>query len=68
MSNESRRRRSPLGRVLAIGMALVGAVWVLQGLGVLTAGGSFMIGDPKWTVIGAVFMIGGVGLGIRGAR
>lgn len=59
------RRRSPLRLVLAIGMILAGAVWILQGLGILTAGGSFMIGDPTWVVIGAVFVVLGVGLALR---
>ena len=59
------RRRSPLRLVLAIGMILAGAAWILQGLGILTAGGSFMIGDPTWTVIGAVFVVLGVSLALR---
>lgn len=37
--------------VLAAIAALVGAVWALQGLGA-PIGGSFMIGDPFWTVAG----------------
>jgi hypothetical protein len=53
-------RRSPLRLVLAAGIVLMGAVWILQGLGILTAGRSFMIGDPTWVVIGAAF----VGLGL----
>ncbi len=51
---------SPLRRVLGIAVALAGGVFVLQGLGILTAGRSFMIGDPTWAVIGAVMIAGGL--------
>ena len=61
-------RRSPLRLVLAIGMILAGTIWILQGLGILTAGGSFMIGDPTWTVIGAVFVVLGVVFAVRVRR
>ena len=42
--------------VLAV---LLGGVWVLQGLNVLP--GSFMTGDIKWAVYGA--LLAGLGLG-----
>ncbi len=61
-------RRSPLRLVLATGMILAGAVWILQGLGILTAGESFMIGDPTWVVIGAVSAVLGLGLALRMRR
>lgn len=38
--------------------ALVGAVFTLQGLGVL--GGSFMSGSPTWAVIGMAMVVGGL--------
>ncbi|WP_328447517.1 MULTISPECIES: hypothetical protein [unclassified Amycolatopsis] len=44
---------------LAVGivLVLVGAVWVLQGLGVIT--GSFMTGQKLWFLIGLVaFLVG----------
>jgi hypothetical protein len=41
-------------------LALAGAIWFLQGVGVI--GGSFMTGSPTWAVIGAVLVVGGVGL------
>ena len=47
--------------LLAVGglMALVGAVWLLQGIGVLP--GSFMTGQVFWAVTGAISLaIGGV--------
>ena len=49
-------------------MALAGAVWTLQGLGILTAGDSFMIGDPAWVVIGAVFVATGGAIAVRAWR
>ena len=61
-------RRSRLGTVVAVAVALTGAVWLLQGLGVLTAGDSFMTGDPTWAVVGVVFIVGGVLLGARTRR
>jgi hypothetical protein len=36
---------------------LAGVVWIGQGLGIFTAGRSFMIGDPAWVVVGAVFVV-----------
>jgi hypothetical protein len=43
--------------VLAAIAALVGFVWVLQGLGVPIGRGSFMIGDSFWTWAGAALVI-----------
>ncbi len=62
------RRRSSLTVYVAAALVLAGAVWMLQGLGILTAGGSFMIGDRTWVVIGAATVMLGVGLGWRAAR
>nr|WP_199817305.1 MULTISPECIES: hypothetical protein [Amycolatopsis] len=39
-------------------LVLVGAVWVLQGVGVLT--GSFMTGQKLWFLIGLVAFLVGV--------
>jgi hypothetical protein len=47
--------------ILAIILVAMGLVWVGQGTGLLK-GTSFMVGDPTWTVIGAV--VGVVGLAI----
>ncbi|MFD8498344.1 hypothetical protein [Amycolatopsis sp. NPDC059657] len=46
--------------LLALGvlLALIGAVWVLQGVGVI--GGSFMTGSKLWFLIGLVALLGGV--------
>ena len=40
-------------------MALVGGVWLLQGVGILP--GSFMTGQTFWAVMGVIFLaVGGV--------
>ena len=46
-------------------LALIGAVWILQGVGLLK--GSFMTGEAVWAVIGVVCLAIGVVL-IRGGR
>ncbi len=38
-------------------MLLVGAVWVLQGVGILL--GSFMTGQPFWATVGLILIICG---------
>jgi hypothetical protein len=49
----------------AIGL-LVGAIWILQGAGVLA--GSFMTGQRMWLVIGSVVAVLGLALTYRGLR
>ena len=49
----------------AIGI-LVGAVWILQGAGVLP--GSFMTGQRMWLIIGIVVAIVGLALAYNGIR
>ncbi|HVH65675.1 MAG TPA: hypothetical protein VM674_06520 [Candidatus Acidoferrum sp.] len=53
---------------LAIGAVaiLVGAIWILQGAGVLA--GSFMTGQRLWLMIGIVVALVGIGLAIGGLR
>jgi hypothetical protein len=46
---------------------LMGGVWFLQGLSMFP-GQSFMNGDIKWTVIGGIFALAGVGLIFAGVR
>jgi hypothetical protein len=43
--------------VIATVAALVGLVWIAQGLGVPIGRGSFMIGDPFWSWAGAALVI-----------
>jgi hypothetical protein len=51
--------------VLAVGLLVVGGVWILQGLDVL--GGYGMSGHLEWTVIGAILVALAIGL-LVGAR
>ncbi len=60
------RRRSSLRLALAAAMVVAGLVWIGQGLGILTVGRSFMIGDPMWALIGASFVVLGIVVGWRG--
>ncbi len=54
------------GRVTAgILAALVGLVWIGQGLGILR-GSSFMVDDPRWAFIGVAFVVAGIGLAAWG--
>ena len=50
-----------LRRMTGILAALVGLVWIGQGLGMLR-GSSFMVDDPRWAVIGVVLVVAGVAL------
>ena len=45
-------------RTVAVVLLVVGAVWVLQGVGLL--GGSFMTGEALWAVIGVACLGAGV--------
>jgi LPXTG-motif cell wall-anchored protein len=45
---------------------LLGCVWFLQGINVLP--GSFMTGQTKWAVYGALLLVAGVGLLIAAKR
>ena len=53
-------------RIFGVLLALVGCVWVLQGLGMLP--GSFMTGQTKWAINGAIAMAIGVGLVLAARR
>jgi hypothetical protein len=56
----------PTRLVLAAVLALVGAIWLGQGLGLI--GGSLMTGDPVWALIGSVLVGLAIGLVIRERR
>jgi hypothetical protein len=47
--------------LLGVLMICLGVVWILQGLDIAFQGGSFMAGDPKWAVYGAILALVGVG-------
>jgi hypothetical protein len=51
---------------LGVVLALVGALWTLQGIGVV--GGSFMTGSKVWLVIGLVALVAGIWLLVRSLR
>jgi len=50
------------GIVVGSTLALVGAVWVLQGLNSQFAPQSFMTGSRTWLVIGVLTFAGGIAL------
>ncbi len=52
--------------VLGLIGILVGAVWILQGAGLLP--GSFMTGQTMWLIIGIVVAIIGLALAYNGIR
>jgi hypothetical protein len=46
-----------VGTIAGVLCALIGCVWVLQGIGILP--GSFMTGQTKWAINGAIaFVVG----------
>jgi hypothetical protein len=54
-------------RIVGVLLFLTGAVWFLQGIGV-HIGKSFMIGETKWVIIGAVVALIGLIAMIRPPR
>jgi len=54
------------GKVLGVLMVLGGGVWILQGINLLP--GSFMTGDPRWAVRGAVLFVLGIVLFVIASR
>ena len=55
-----------LSLVLGLLAMIAGAVWILQGSGVLP--GSFMTGQLMWLVIGIIVAIVGLALAYNGIR
>jgi hypothetical protein len=47
-----------VGTIAGALLALIGCVWVLQGIGVLP--GSFMTGQTKWAINGAIALVVGL--------
>jgi hypothetical protein len=47
-------------------MCIVGAIWILQGVGVLE--GSFMTGQSQYTALGSIVLAVGLGLVAWAAR
>jgi hypothetical protein len=52
--------------VVAVLGCLIGAVWFLQGIGVLP--GSFMTGQREWSIYGGLLILVSVGLLTRSRR
>ncbi len=46
--------------LLGLGMMAIGGIWMLQGLNLAFKQG-FMVGDPHWTVYGAILALFGIG-------
>ena len=46
------------GNVAPVLAIVIGAVWILQGAGIL--GGSFMTGQAEWLYIGIVTVVAGI--------
>jgi hypothetical protein len=51
-----------VGIFVGVGLALMGAVWVLQGLNSQVVPQSFMTGSRTWIVIGVSALVGGLAL------
>jgi len=47
-------------KIFAILLMLAGGIWFLQGVNILP--GSYMTGNPQWTINGAITVLIGVGL------
>ncbi|MGH7876234.1 MAG: hypothetical protein ACRENM_01015 [Candidatus Dormibacteraceae bacterium] len=48
-------------RLFAVLLVLVGLIWIGQGVGVIK--GSFMTGQSRWAVIGAIAVLLGLAVG-----
>jgi hypothetical protein len=51
---------------VGVGLIVVGVVWIFQGVGLL--GGSFMTGQAFWVWMGALALVIGVLILLRGLR
>ena len=52
--------------VIGVLCLLAGCVWILQGINILP--GSFMTGQTKWAIYGAILVVAGIGLLISAKR
>jgi hypothetical protein len=68
LSSFERKGSNVRAAILIVGVALVitGVVWIFQGIGVLE--GSFMTGSSFWAWIGALAVMVGLPLIVRGWR
>jgi hypothetical protein len=51
---------------LGILLLLLGALWLLQGIGIIP--GSFMTGQTQWAIYGAIAAVTGIGLLVLARR
>ena len=54
--------------VVGVLLVLMGSIWFLQGINVLTAGNSPMIGDIRWAYYGGGAVAIGIALMVAGRR
>jgi uncharacterized membrane protein HdeD (DUF308 family) len=52
--------------VLGVLCLLIGGTWILQGINILP--GSFMTGQTKWAIYGAIVLLAGIALLVRANR
>jgi uncharacterized membrane protein HdeD (DUF308 family) len=52
--------------ILGVVCLFIGGTWVLQGINVLP--GSFMTGQTKWAIYGAIVLVAGIVLLVRANR
>jgi len=52
---------------IAVGLVVVGLVWIGQGTGLLS-GSSFMVGDGRWAAIGVAMIAAGGVLALSALR
>jgi len=52
--------------IVGVLCAFFGIVWILQGVNILP--GSFMTGDIKWAIIGAVLLLVGIAVLVKANR
>jgi hypothetical protein len=49
-----------ISSLIGVAMVAMGTIWMLQGLNIAFRRG-FMVGDPHWTLYGAILALVGVG-------
>ena len=64
--HEETTRMKNVMRVASVILIVIGAVWFFQGVGVLP--GSFMTGQTRWAVNGAIAVVAGLILWLASRR
>ena len=55
-----------LGSIIGVALIMIGVMWFFQGIGVFP--GSFMTGQTKWAVYGAITALAGIAVFWRSRR